>query len=66
MDGTDFPATGCRLETTQRILPHESARTTKLDACRDGGAILDGVEEVASDPKRAPDRPGIIGNIQVE
>ena len=37
MDGTDFPATGCRLETTQRILPHESARPTKLDACRDGG-----------------------------
>ena len=30
------------------------------------GAILDGVEEVAIDPKRARDRPGIIGNIRVE
>ena len=62
-DGTDFPVTGYRLETTQRILPHELTRTTKLDAGPDEEAILDGVEGVASDPKSDPDRSRMIGAI---
>jgi hypothetical protein len=60
-DGTDSPVTGYRLETMQRILPHELTRTTKLDAGRDGEAILDRVEGVASDPRRDPDRFTMIG-----
>jgi hypothetical protein len=62
-DATDFPVRGCRLDTAQRILPHEAARTTKLDAGREGKAILDRVEGIAIDPQRDPDRSRMIGAI---
>jgi hypothetical protein len=65
MDGTDFPATVVgwrRFRGSCLTSRHGPQSSTRVEV----GAILDGVKEIASDPKRAPDRPGIIGNIRVE